>query len=182
MASIIPTGSFTYFPKLPPELRSRIWLFAANHGRTITIRDDGLVRVRRVHHNAKVVPGILHANAESRSIARKHYQEHLGPHFNGKAIYLNYDADTLCFPTLLDFNTFYGIEYGAKALADIVAVCREMEEKLKHLIVSGGTVIRYHNLLTRFWRAEKMVVGTPFNDHPNVFANFERLLNWIEHK
>jgi hypothetical protein len=87
-------------------------MFAANHGRTITIASDSISlhnTVQRVNHNTKVVPGLLHANVEARSIAQRHYQKHLSPQFKGKAIYLNYDADTIYFPTFFDFNSFFRI-------------------------------------------------------------------------
>ena len=111
LASQIPLSQFwchqqlsNPFPKLPFELRIKIWLFAVNKQRTITVQEDGIwtgygddfvFTIRQVKHNAHSVPAILHTSCEVRSAALRHYELYISPRFKNKGFYINFASDTL---------------------------------------------------------------------------------------
>lgn len=68
--------TFPLFPLLPPELRARIWNFAAPYERVIEIRSWGAGRYAPVRYSVHphYLPAIFHVCKESRMEARRIYR------------------------------------------------------------------------------------------------------------
>ncbi|KAH8786804.1 hypothetical protein F5882DRAFT_495962 [Hyaloscypha sp. PMI_1271] len=183
----IPAYEFMLFPKLAPELRGMIWHFAANYQRTITIRGaDPYVEANQMvaKHNAHIVPGILHANRESREIALKHYQIHFGPQFGGRHIFFNYDVDGLYFPFPSDLDAFYGWANDGMSQQDnsFLALSERlpMEKKLKRLVIGNTIMLLGNALLRRFWRVEEVVLEAPPESFPPYTETWNNHLAALE--
>ncbi|TVY19713.1 hypothetical protein LARI1_G003218 [Lachnellula arida] len=123
----------TCFPKLPLELRNMVWTYGANLPRNLDIWAPTIGEEMTFHWNyhqnslnfhpfkfcsTRPVPGILHANRESRTIALKFYELSFGTEFNPAhhlkfttpaRIYTNFQADRVC-----PMGT-----YGLDALSDL---------------------------------------------------------------
>ena len=103
---------FTLFPKLPKELRIKVWQFAAREPRIVEVcqsqdaqyitygtpRDDWDSKNSAPFYSPTALPVILHINVESRTIALEHYSISF-PHDSHPAqIYYNPAVDILYFP------------------------------------------------------------------------------------
>ena len=67
-------ASFQYFPKLPEELRRRIWAFAASQPRVIEVRQ--LIRGPPTEfHSPTLPPAVLAVSSESRHEALCYYEK-----------------------------------------------------------------------------------------------------------
>ena len=137
--NIVSTQTFTIFPKLPPELRLRIWTLTANTPRNIDIwsrEDGGVVKFtgRDRHGNfqeqtfrtvqttsTQSVPAILLVSKESRTVGLKHYTLILGhekPLWNSDVgivystpptIWCNLNTDCICPMPDKGFNVVIGL-------------------------------------------------------------------------
>lgn len=94
-----PFEQFSYFTKLPTEIRNYIWALACSQPRTIEMR---LVKKRRSStrdlYTISSIPPILHVNYEARHEALKHYELSLAPpHLQalGAGTYVNFSYDTV---------------------------------------------------------------------------------------
>jgi hypothetical protein len=84
---------FALFPKLPMELRLKIWKMARPEGRYILL-EHSRKRRRAVFSRAKV-PALLHACQESRDIALKWYKLSFGTHSSFGKTYFDAEIDGL---------------------------------------------------------------------------------------
>ena len=110
----LPATTFYHFPKLPIELRFKIWDYAALHARFIEIERGPKVRNgydlegdicagedyrRRASPISRRPPAIFHVSQEARSEAKKNYQlrtfDTLTPNQTEQYIYYNPDSDIL---------------------------------------------------------------------------------------
>src|SRR5436190_18405372 len=85
-----PLKSFTLFPKLPIELRLKIWRDSIQP-RMVKVRYD------KAHKRCTsfAIPAILHASRESRYVGLKTYQLCFGLENGGGGLYFNYDIDAV---------------------------------------------------------------------------------------
>jgi hypothetical protein len=108
---------FTLFPRLPLELKQKIWFYAANHPRVIHLVKDGAIkpgRTSRVTAQSKQ-PAILQATRESRAEGKMYYelcsQKEITTHdkwydsvlygtrsWSPDSFYINFGADTFLLP------------------------------------------------------------------------------------
>lgn len=101
---ITPT-SFKKFPLLPRELRDQIWECAAQFPRQIRLRTLVLKEHYATADNWHV-PGILHANRESREWGLKHYElvnERIGLkklNMLTRGVYVNFKLDHFIHPPI----------------------------------------------------------------------------------
>jgi hypothetical protein len=140
LAVLVPPTTFHPFPKLPFELRIKIWLFAANKQRTITVQEDGIwtgygddfvLTIRQVKHNAHSVPAILHTSCEVRSAALRHYELYISPRFKNKGFYINFASDILVIQSLSALLSLYdGFQESQTSWPAHVV---ELEQKLRFL-------------------------------------------------
>jgi hypothetical protein len=121
---------FTLFPKLPPELRNKIWAAASNQEpRTLDIWTDfkrcevGNSTFYTQWYSTELakppLPAVLKTSRESRAEAKKHYKHEFRTHMslaNGVTviiparIYINYACDTLVprgFWNVVSFTDFF---------------------------------------------------------------------------
>lgn len=110
-------SSFTKFKQLPPELRIKIWQYAMPGPRTVIVEspflntriqttrslEDALWRTSSREAQADTwrsqteIPALLHASAEARHEALKHYQLSLGSGTAQPRIYIDFSCDTPFF-------------------------------------------------------------------------------------
>jgi hypothetical protein len=96
-AAVVPTTielKFERFPKLPPELRIKIWKLVSEP-RIVMVRFDPDGRKHR-HKFAASFPAILHACCESRHEGLKMYQRAFDSKWALNGVYFNFKKDTLC--------------------------------------------------------------------------------------
>ncbi|RDL37337.1 uncharacterized protein BP5553_04770 [Venustampulla echinocandica] len=96
-------ADFSYFPKLPAELRLMIWKFARPEGRIIRIKPRSKRHLRLKHtsplemralYSTAKVPAMLHACLESRVVAQKWYKLSFGTTLYGEPqTYFDYEQD-----------------------------------------------------------------------------------------
>jgi hypothetical protein len=89
---------FTKFPKLPPELRLRIWSHSLPDPRIVTI-EQSLTRAKDYRISCQNrVPGTLLVNRESREVALKRYSLRFTTFENvyGPPVYFDFNRDVIC--------------------------------------------------------------------------------------
>ncbi|KUJ09152.1 uncharacterized protein LY89DRAFT_724660 [Mollisia scopiformis] len=74
MASLTRPVEFARFPKLPPELKLKIWKHAAREGRVIEVYTRRIRGKPKKSWTDSVTPAVLHVCHDSRKEALKHYQ------------------------------------------------------------------------------------------------------------
>jgi hypothetical protein len=102
---IVKATTFTLFPKLPSELRLKIWRLAAPGPRTVPVEyrmkydtfEGKRVSTFSGWRSSDPVPVILHICHEARDEALKSYQPAFGSYFQQPKIYINFDIDTVLF-------------------------------------------------------------------------------------
>ncbi|TAQ90078.1 hypothetical protein B7494_g1602 [Chlorociboria aeruginascens] len=117
--------TFTCFPRLPGELRNRIWKFASLLPRVIDIFDIG------------VGTSILRTCSQARSIGMKYYttnslnfQTIAQPAYVPSTIFLNLDVDIICPPTRISKEADW-------------AFCKS---KIRHMAINVNDVIGFEDL------------------------------------
>ncbi|KAH7327168.1 hypothetical protein BKA65DRAFT_480887 [Rhexocercosporidium sp. MPI-PUGE-AT-0058] len=106
-----PLTKFKLFPKLPLELRRRIWADAASVPRNVDLHCS----IDNFHFfSTSCIPAILHTNSESRNEGLRHYKATFGRAASSSReekasgcsleprIYVNWAVDTICVMSLLD--------------------------------------------------------------------------------
>ncbi|KAG4436779.1 hypothetical protein IFR05_007754 [Cadophora sp. M221] len=101
--------TFTPFPRLPVELRDKIWETAIPGPRLVTMRvqlqqqhDKPLNKLAesnkiRIATDADVIPtALLHTNVESRNLALRHYEEAFDGIDGFRQIFFDFKRDILC--------------------------------------------------------------------------------------
>lgn len=139
--------AFKHFPKLPPELRTRIWKYALPPGRLVrifyteinypsgTYSNDDLGQTTFTSNTP--VPALLHACAESRQAASQVYKLRLGTAQSPATIYLDLSVDTLYFGSFADKKRIFN----ARTLVNTFA--EEDFQDIRHLAVHYNTFWRY---------------------------------------
>lgn len=174
---LVPPTTFHPFPKLPLELRIKIWVFAANEQRTITVQEDDIwttcgdnsvLTTRGVKHNAHSVPTVLHTSYEARSAARRHYELYVNPRFKNKGFYINFASDTFAILSCGALLSLYGglEETQTSWQADVL----ELEHKLEFLGLRTWTGGFYRpsalmEILQRFWRLKEFLISALCKNH-----------------
>lgn len=154
----ITAHGFTLFPKLPAELRLRIWRFALPGQRLVEIKPDTIVKenssalsllgfgyqetkIENVRSPAQI-PAMLHACVESRTEMLNHYKVTFGGRrFRGWEPRVYFDASVdILFMNCHGFHTFNFIDFlsvfekhGTLSGLDTVltlAICTGMAENL----------------------------------------------------
>jgi len=67
-------SKFQLFPKLPHELRLKIWSLAANKPRAIKLLFLDPETLPSCHHSNSKVPSVLHASQEARKEGLRYYE------------------------------------------------------------------------------------------------------------
>jgi hypothetical protein len=98
---------FTSFPRLPPELRLKIWKLAIPNQRVVQLQGDGLsdnlpLGVLTLRED---VPAMISVSREARSVALKFYTM-ISITATRQRFYFSTDRDILCFTTELPFCLF----------------------------------------------------------------------------
>jgi len=103
---------FTYFPRLPPELRRKVWTIVSHHPRVLEVRAVASCEGEEVRHSFQrfkilhqTVPAVVHVNQESRNEALRYYK--LGS-LNSRQYktYLNIESDILYLQFMPDEYDF----------------------------------------------------------------------------
>lgn len=97
--------TFELFPRLPTEIRLKVWQFATNgcDARIVQVKIKNLVTKYSEHgrgvvfSSATPIPGVLHACSESREVALCRYRLSMSSFASGPRIFLDYSSDTIYF-------------------------------------------------------------------------------------
>ena len=174
--AVVGATTFLSFPKLPAELRLKIWHDAAHLPRTVTVGSayddtaigDALRLWRHLKHNVHTVPAVMHACHASREVALKYYKSFSHRLFNGKGFFINYAVDTLL---LWDWWTVQAM-YPHFRTAHIIPENVELEKNVKIIALAGHyprrAYVYWLNVLKLFTRVEEVVLedlSPEFDDH-----------------
>ncbi|TAQ85658.1 hypothetical protein B7494_g6020 [Chlorociboria aeruginascens] len=151
--------TFTFFPKLAPEIRRMIWKEALPGPNVVRIKDatPENIEMWMQHHKAEVikvlasykVPTLLHVNFESRQEAQKVYQLQFNQSMRGNGIYFDFTKDTLFFETYSALAAFHGgyINNLQKFVNERCLRNRTMRKKVRHLAIGRKEWPSYHRIL-----------------------------------
>ncbi|KAN0112465.1 hypothetical protein V8E51_005416 [Hyaloscypha variabilis] len=119
-----PEPCFPLFPKLPPEIRNKIWELSMPEPRIVRIehdpRDMSTVELEEIKLEAGCnpwwraravagpVPVLLHVNKEARSFMGQYYKLFFGNQTQGRPIYFDAARDTLLLDSAKSIRAFYG--------------------------------------------------------------------------
>ena len=155
-----PTRSFTLFPRLPTELRLKIWHLAMPGPRTITLQYKFRRRARlesALPYTASwtskdLNPAALQVCHESRYEALEIYEQAFGTHAcSGRKVYFDFEQDTLKFGGEENYSESDGILNGAPGYiypagttdwlglflsGDYLGGDHDGEKKLKRLVIA----------------------------------------------
>jgi hypothetical protein len=158
-----PADSFTSFPKLPAEVRLKIWSLALPGPRVITIAPDyssapEFFDPEHPHSTrykaracTKPVPALLHCSFESRAVALKSYELSFRTNLQKKPIYFDFRKDSLCMiniPALHSFMRFWLEDSGRGTTAYWAVKAKTLSEsKIGTMIVREGPFMKLLLLL-----------------------------------
>jgi hypothetical protein len=149
--------TFTLFPKLPPELRLKIWKMSTQHTRIVKwiyghvsmdfVIEEGVTQGQYAFRSqcTETIPSVLRATCESRAAALESYTLCLESQFL-HPIYFNYDQDIFVFshehgPWHFEMNVPYRSKYAEHK--------ESFYANLRHLVVcdsvgmSGMELVSY---------------------------------------
>jgi hypothetical protein len=146
-----PACSFIHFPKLPIELRLKIWKLALPDTRTITLKEyqaeiphiepygytkGAIIYQLRVRAIAST-PVLLHTSRESRGLALGFYKLSLACLLHGRPIYIDYLRDAVYVEHSSTLNVLESCarRNGDKAEQEL----EDMERRLRCLIINTIT-------------------------------------------
>jgi hypothetical protein len=98
------TPKFHLFPLLPPEIRIKIWKLNVQEPRVVTIKCVFVLGTTLKAKNSN--PGALRVNREAREIALREGSFEFA-NILTKAVYFNFERDTLFFPRQYCFYHFF---------------------------------------------------------------------------
>ncbi|CZR64804.1 uncharacterized protein PAC_14703 [Phialocephala subalpina] len=148
MATAADKPSFTCFPKLPLELRLKIWkdishtprfvdIWASYHGVLMGLEEENEFVCTR-HVTICSVPPVLHPSQEARREAVKHYKLsfgishtlHHGIQFSAPPrIYVNLESDIICPMALLNYRPNWHVDMlKTPGLSRIALNIKELED------------------------------------------------------
>ncbi|KAE9375935.1 hypothetical protein N431DRAFT_454528 [Stipitochalara longipes BDJ] len=172
-----PVGEFVLFPKLPPELRNKIWELSIPGPRIVTIthdpKDMAIVEIEKVEAwqspfwrakaNAGPVPTLLHVNKEARSFMNHKYNLFFDVQTQGRPIYFDVARDTLCFPSREAIRTFLGnfMKGDRKRAEEDVKHMHDVEHTIRFLAL--GQPLLYFGSLVR-----KILARYPNLEHVTI--------------
>ena len=137
--------TFTCFPKLPVELRLKIWGYASSVTRNVDIWARSLdIEIRYsfqrtlYFYSSLPPPAVLHVNSESRCESLKYYDLDFGTYFTFKhadsapftisspcRVYFNWNTDRLCLVNLSELENKRAVREVSSQLTDYHRVCQE---------------------------------------------------------
>jgi hypothetical protein len=165
--AIEPVGSFTYFPKLPAEIRLKIWKDALPEPRVIRIqlkfetrqpRNEGQKKKPQVSRfvASRPSPVGLRVCRESRIEALKEYQIGFPTKTSPAQTYVNYNLDTFVLDTL----GAYFPHTGRAMMNDTTSATRKKRPVILHKEFSK---IRFLVIDERFlWTVDRLLTKTSF--------------------
>jgi hypothetical protein len=98
--ALVTRDTFTLFPKLPPELRIKVWGFALPEPRVVEIDGWRIDKWPYISKRSRKAPSLLQVNAESRSLAMISYKLSFG-NVDGGPTYFDFEKDTLYLRSFL---------------------------------------------------------------------------------
>jgi hypothetical protein len=127
-----PSPTFTLFPKLPTELRLKIWKHA---------RQPRIIRFKYKSNNSSwshlraiaKPPVLFQVNREAREAALKIYELTFKSILNKQPIYIDYKVDALYMENWNIFESFY--ERAHFGSSDYEQEIRDLESKLRCLVL-----------------------------------------------
>jgi len=140
MESICQATTFTLFPKLPPEIRLKIWRYITPGPRIVEIQyaTEPKRLVESIPGTLRPVgpgwiskdpqPIVLHICQESRMEALKRYQLALGTYEN--LIYVDFSVDILYFARGVEGNSFINYRMATCNISDHVLDIWNLRESL----------------------------------------------------
>jgi hypothetical protein len=134
--------TFTLFPKLPTELRLKIWKYALPGPRAIKVQRGWPTFSHRIRAVAKP-PAVLQTNSESRQLAMRFYELSFNNAIKGRPISIDYQVDALYMESWDAFKAFYKV---ARQFPNCAAAgeIRDMESRLRYLVLGN---IKRHDWL-----------------------------------
>jgi hypothetical protein len=169
------TDGFTLFPKLPPELRLKIWKFAAQRPRIIKIQflratqpNDGNVHTQESYGVVSITagfPAMLRANRESREVVGKEYllarlsfpSTIPTPPNMQLVFYINFERDCVY---AVGVEVLEGLAFGMVAHTDKrMFHIRPIASMVCNLMVSGEKLLhRGRSCIQKFRRLDTLVM------------------------
>lgn len=189
--------SITSLQASPVEIQLKIWEYALPGPRIITTRHEK-IRGRRVDHNRLVrtlyvvalqtIPAMLHTYSISRLVALKHYRMMYLNGCEDKAIYVDFDIDTLYFATHQAFGLFTrqiggGPSQNSESLQMNTTIVDDMTKDVKFLAFgeyrrtrsTPAPWVASESLLAKFWRLKMLCFIESSEDiHPDWEFYFQQ--------
>jgi hypothetical protein len=125
--------TFTLFPKLPTELRLKIWKYALPGPRAIRVQRNWPTMSGPIRAVAKP-PAVLQTNSESRQLAMRFYELSFNSAIKGRPINIDYQVDALYMESWGVFNAFYRVARQFPN-CDAAGEIRDMESRLRCLVL-----------------------------------------------
>ncbi|CZR52571.1 uncharacterized protein PAC_02448 [Phialocephala subalpina] len=178
-----PDEDFTLFPKLPTEMRLKIWKFTTPTDRVIAITDKRYKleengprgKFYAVISARYAIPAAMQACQEARTELMKQYTPILKEHL-GDAVPFNFQHDTLLMDGPDGATAFWSFEKAGRKNSSTRKELAMIHNNLKHLAVQGSRVIlRTINESLQFTNLETLALpSNPYWSSPNGHVAF----NW----
>jgi hypothetical protein len=162
--------SFTLFPKLLAELRLEIWKLVLPDSRIISLVFRGKSSTSNRLLLSEPAPTLLHVNVESRALAMESYTPLFSSIMKGsphclsfRPFYFNFNKDFLHIESnLFEFHAVaYYPRYQRLLESDISADISQLHSKLRHLFITGETVLGKGTSVVRLQALENLVLEIP---------------------
>ncbi|KAE9379479.1 hypothetical protein N431DRAFT_451333 [Stipitochalara longipes BDJ] len=151
----VAAATFTLFPKLPPELKLRVWSHTLLDSRTVCIRALGSRSQRRTNKDNTGLSAILSTCVESRMVALNHRTINSS---QGEALPKFYDPENDVL-RMLDQAAFYEFGSGTEGwlmklntwIKHLVLVIREGEDYWHFTFKRLECLTELESLVIEFW-------------------------------
>lgn len=181
---------FTVFSSLPPELRARIWHFAAFQPSEIFFQTSlhGFIG----QHSQPDGPAILYASRESRQEAKRYYTPCRVMKTLPEIVWINFDADTFVFGATLPLPMDKAFNFDRSIMSrfqHLIIKTRENGGVLLECLTSLGNLLRYGNVKSLTVKV-MVIIGCQDNvflsrclchlgrDHEKMIAGVARRWKW----